>query len=68
MGLKTNPMAPNTEAGTALIAGLIIMMNAKIPKTSIGQSWESIHHTIICRHSGGGRYRHHSPDARDRYR
>ena len=23
---------------------------------------------IFCRHSGGGRYRHHSPDARDRYR
>ena len=23
MGLKTNPMAPNTEAGTALIAGTV---------------------------------------------
>ena len=27
-----------------------------------------LNENILCRHSGGGRYRHHSPDARDRYR
>ena len=47
MGLKTNPMAPNTEAGTALIAGTVEVggtgITVRMQETDTGETGVTVH-------------------------
>ena len=51
MGLKTNPMAPNTEAGTALIAGTVEVggtgITVRMQETDTGETVKVNKDTLI---------------------